>query len=250
MFPVARFVGIWFSELICWDDPCLKWRGGRTQRAKGRQRWQEGEEEDTSPLSEMEPRSVLSLSRTERPSVAKITSWLQRCIRSWISVPSLFMWNSYGHDVKTSLLTAGVMRSFRGSSDYIGALLSTPPWGWLTLSAPQGWTPAPGPCRAPWSRVCLKTRLNPSQQLSQIRSQFSAKGDKGRHTGLQVQNVEQMLTIAESWRCSTWKSDTWSVQTGWGEAGERKYQSIPWFEITINTWLIHLLSEVTSLLTL
>ncbi|TNN80752.1 hypothetical protein EYF80_008986 [Liparis tanakae] len=54
-----------------------------------------------------------------------------------------------------------------------------------SLSAgPRSWPPAPGPHRALWSCVCLKTRLNPLKQLSQIRSQFSRR--RG-HRGLQVQ---------------------------------------------------------------
>lgn len=65
----------------------------------------------------------------------------------------------------------GLIRLHRGPS--------TSPQGWLTLSGPQSWTPAPGPCQALRSCVCLKTRLNPPQQLSQIRSQFSAKGCEG-----------------------------------------------------------------------
>lgn len=110
-------------------------------------------------------------------------------------------------DVKSKqlFLTAALVRSFRGSSDYTGALLSASPQGWFTLSGPRSWTPAPGPCQALRSCVCLKTRLNPPQQLSQIRLQFSAKGGGGRHRGLQVQTAEQMLRSLKVWRRSKWK---------------------------------------------
>lgn len=99
------------------------------------------------------------------------------------------MWNSYGHEVKTTLLTAALMRSFRGSSDYTGALLSTSPQGWLALHGPWSWTPAPGPRQALRSCVCLKTRLNPPQQLSQIRSQFSTKGGRVGGGGTEAQRT-------------------------------------------------------------
>lgn len=68
------------------------------------------------------------------------------------------------------------------SSYYSRAFLSTYPQGWLPLRGPRSCTHAPGPCQAVWSCVCLKTRLNPPQQLSQIRSQFS-KGEAKRAAG-------------------------------------------------------------------
>lgn len=81
-------------------------------------------------------------------------------------------------DVKPKQLPPGGALAGRGgSSDYTGALLSTSPQGWLTLIGPQSWTPGPH------SAVCLKSRPNPSQQLSQIRSHFSAGGGKGGTKG-------------------------------------------------------------------
>lgn len=74
--------------------------------------------------------------------------------------------------------------------DYTGAILSAFPSGTVeSLQAlkldPSGW-PLPSTAEL---HVCLKTRLNPPQQLSQIRLQISAEGDVlgagGRHGGLQ-----------------------------------------------------------------
>lgn len=95
-------------------------------------------------------------------------------------------------------------RSVRGSSDYGGALLSTSPQGWLTLSGAWSWTPAPSPCQRLQSCVCLKTRLNPSQQLSQIRSQLREAGDALKAAGadcradLAITESMGMLRVKES----------------------------------------------------
>lgn len=88
-------------------------------------------------------------------------------------------------DMKSKQLffTMAPMKSFRGSSDYTGAHLSTSPQGWLTLSGPWSWTSAPGPCQELQSCVCLKTRLNPSQQLSQIRSLLREMAEALRGAG-------------------------------------------------------------------
>lgn len=81
-----------------------------------------------------------------------------------------------------ALSAAEGLRGFRGSrsSDYTGAFLRTfPPGAAHSLWAAE-LDPCPGP---PPSCVCLKARLNPSQQLSQIRSQISAKGGGGGAEG-------------------------------------------------------------------
>lgn len=84
---------------------------------------------------------------------------------------------------KQLFFTMAPTKSFRGSSDYTGAHLSTSPRGWLTLSGPWSWTSAPGPCQELQSCVCLETRLNPLQQLSQIRSLLRETGEALRGAG-------------------------------------------------------------------
>jgi len=87
--------------------------------------------------------------------------------------------NRPGHvKAKQVLLTISMMSSFRGIIIlHWGPSLYLSPGRDDSLSAgPRSWPPVPGPHRALWSCVCLKTRLNPLKQLSQIRSQFSNGG--------------------------------------------------------------------------
>lgn len=182
MFPVECFIWMWVSELICWDDPCLKWNGAEyremTKVAKGR-----GGRHFTFIWN----RAVISSflvkgwkaigsqndSLTQAVHLELITSTIFFIIK--------FIWTSSQNKSFSPIL---LIRLHRGPSLYLSP-------GMTHSQRARSWTPAPGLCQALQSCVCLKP---PDLILhsSCLRSGRSERRQGGRHRGLQVQTVEQM----------------------------------------------------------
>lgn len=121
------FVWIRFSELICWDDPCLKTKKKTKVKV-----------EDTSPLSAIEPWSLLSLSGAERSSVAKMIALLELCI---LDLRDCLLYVKFRPDDKLH----GLIRLHADPPLYHS------PRDGLLSAGPIAGPSAPGPCRAQWS---------------------------------------------------------------------------------------------------
>lgn len=214
MFPCRKF-GL---DLVFWVN-LLRWPLSEVMEGQ----MQKVEEEDTSPLSEMELWSVLSLSRAKRPSAAKMTAsfyafgsdklyhpFYVKFICTWSQNKSFLLWCPNEE-------LQGLIRLHRGPFLYLSPGMAHSYWG------PGAGPLPPGPCQTPENCVCLKTRLNPPQQLSQIRSQLREAAEAQRAAGA---DCKADVDVAESMAMLRVKKSGVSRLGKMSLEEERKYMSV------------------------